>query len=204
MKEKRRLSHAELMQEAGARIRRGVDGVTLKKTIEGLISRDFLERDEEERGVYLYVEWDIHVKFIRGGSAWTSSDSRPSSWSDDTYPAAGPGIARSRLMAPEAPRAVGLGLQSDWDLLVQIWPITKGMTSMNGCDSIWNLFSYSAEAGLSSNLASRCAAICFSNSEGFKASSKLEVHGSLCFSHEATCLRCAEDRRNSAPQLSQT
>lgn len=56
MKEKRRLSHAELMQEAGARIRRGVDGVTLKKTIEGLISRDFLERDEEERGVYLYVE----------------------------------------------------------------------------------------------------------------------------------------------------
>ena len=56
MKEKRRTSHADLMNEVGVRMRHPVESVALKKTIEGLISRDFLERDEDDRSYYIYIE----------------------------------------------------------------------------------------------------------------------------------------------------
>ena len=48
------------MQEIGVRMRGAtIEGVMLKKTIEGLINRDFLERDENDRNFYVYLEWII-------------------------------------------------------------------------------------------------------------------------------------------------
>ncbi len=54
MKERRRMGHAELVGTVAARVEGRVEGVALKKAIEGLIERDFLERDERE--AYVYVE----------------------------------------------------------------------------------------------------------------------------------------------------
>jgi cullin-4 len=55
MKSRKRLSHALLMSELMTQLRFPAQASDLKKRIESLIERDYLERDREDSTVYNYL-----------------------------------------------------------------------------------------------------------------------------------------------------
>lgn len=57
LKARKRISHAELVAETikATRTRGTLEVGGIKKNIDRLIEKEFLERDEEEAGFYLYV-----------------------------------------------------------------------------------------------------------------------------------------------------
>ncbi|KAI8145398.1 Cullin-domain-containing protein [Fennellomyces sp. T-0311] len=54
MKAKRRLNHTELMNELFAQVKFPLEASDIKKRIESLIDREYLGRDEESSGTYIY------------------------------------------------------------------------------------------------------------------------------------------------------
>ena len=59
MKSRRRLSHNDLITEATKILQSKFcpDPLVIKKRIEGLIEREYLERDKEDRRFYKYLAW---------------------------------------------------------------------------------------------------------------------------------------------------
>lgn len=55
MKSRKRLTHAELMGEVMAQLKFPAKNSDVKKRVESLIEREFLERDSTETGVYNYL-----------------------------------------------------------------------------------------------------------------------------------------------------
>lgn len=55
MKSRKRLSHAMLMSELLSQLKFPAQTADLKKRIESLIERDYLERDEEDSSYYNYL-----------------------------------------------------------------------------------------------------------------------------------------------------
>lgn len=55
MKSRKTLSHTALMAEVFAQLRFSGKAADVKKRIENLIDRDYMERDEEDAALYHYV-----------------------------------------------------------------------------------------------------------------------------------------------------
>lgn len=55
MKSRKRLSHAQLISESLSQIQFSLQPIDIKKRIENLIERDYLNRDESDRSIYNYV-----------------------------------------------------------------------------------------------------------------------------------------------------
>ena len=55
MKEKKELSHTDLMAELLRKVNFPLDMAHVKQRIESLIERDFLKRSLENAGIYVYV-----------------------------------------------------------------------------------------------------------------------------------------------------
>ena len=55
MKARKRLSHTMLMSEVMSQLRFSAQNADIKKRIESLIERDFLERDADDNAFYCYL-----------------------------------------------------------------------------------------------------------------------------------------------------
>jgi len=55
------MKHSDLIKDVIEKVRLPISVSEVKKRIDNLISRDYLERDEQDMQMYRYVAWSIHI-----------------------------------------------------------------------------------------------------------------------------------------------